>query len=139
MSLSASFSILTPTLNPGPLLACCVRSVADQTTDRISVTHHIRDGGSTDGSLVGLPQWPGLDLVTAPDHGMYDALNRAGAAATGDYVGLLNADEQYQPGVLAQVVATFQQHPEWDILYAGFIVADAHWQPLCYRRPFLNT
>lgn len=114
-----------------------MRSVADQRTAQVSVRHHIRDGGSSDGSLAGLPHGAGLDLVSAPDQGMYDALNRAWTTATGDYVGLLNADEQYLPGSLTRVVAEFARRPEIDVLYAGFIVTDEHLQPLCYRRPLV--
>lgn len=132
-------SILTPSLNAGPWLACCAASVADQATAGLAVTHLIHDGGSQDGSLQTLPAGPGLTVVSAPDRGMYDALNQAWARTAGDYVGLLNADEQYLPGALAEVVAEFQRRPQIDVLYTGFFVVDAQFTPLCYRRPLLPS
>jgi glycosyltransferase len=59
------------------------------------VEHVVQDGGSTDGTLEVLRANPASDMAleSAPDAGLYDAINRGIARALGDVVGLLHSDD----------------------------------------------
>jgi glycosyltransferase len=102
-------SVITATWNCKATVADCLASVAGQTHPHIE--HVVVDGASTDGTL-GVLQAHREQLAvlhSAPDQGIYDALNKGLALATGDVVGFLHADDLYaHPGVLAQVAAAFE-------------------------------
>lgn len=87
-------SIVTPVFNSIRWIDLCVRSVRHALQGR-DYEHILCDGGSTDGTLDYLRQQPDIRLLSGPDRGMYDALNKGVAAARGRIVGHLNADEQY--------------------------------------------
>jgi glycosyltransferase involved in cell wall biosynthesis len=95
-------------LNPGKLLADTVQSVVCQTFPGVELI--IKDGGSTDSSLSGLPKHPGIRLI-APDAGIYDAMNQALQHATGEYILFLNAgDSLCAPDVLSKLAIILEDH-----------------------------
>ena len=64
-------------------------------------------------------------LVSEPDLGIYDAMNKGVARATGDIVGILNADDCYNdPNVLRDVVAAFHD-PSVEVVYGDLVYVDA--------------
>jgi glycosyltransferase involved in cell wall biosynthesis len=101
-------SVVTVCWNPGEILLEAIRSV--QAQDFAEVEHVIVDGASKDGTVErvsGLLR-PGDVLVSEPDKGIYDAMNKGIARASGDAIALLNADDRYaDPGVLSRVAAAF--------------------------------
>jgi GT2 family glycosyltransferase len=107
-------SIVTPCLNPGAWLVRCLDSVAAQTYPEIE--HVVVDGGSTDGT-VALAQSRGVRVISEPDRGQTDALNKGFALATGDYLGWLNADDWLVPNAVERVVETFARTPEVGWVY----------------------
>lgn len=99
---------MTPVLNRARVVADCLASVRAQSHP--DVEHVVVDGGSTDGTLevVRAGLRPGGQLLLGPDRGLYDALNKGIAAATGDVVGTLGADDIYaSPHALARVAGAF--------------------------------
>jgi len=96
------FSIVTVTLDAGAALERTVASVAGQSfTD---LEHIVKDGGSSDGSLDSLERVPRLRLLSAPDRGIYDAMNQALRVCRGRYVLFLNAGDLLAgPGALAAI------------------------------------
>ncbi len=123
------FSIVTPTLDRLAMLQEAVASVRIQRYP--NVEHIIVDGGSTDGTVDWVRAQADLVLVPPPDAGVYDAMNKGIAAATGEIVGLLNSDDLYEVGAFAAVAATFVQHPAADVvagwsrlIEAGEVVAE---------------
>ncbi len=85
-------SVVTVCLNAEATIADTLRSVARQTG--VEVEHVVVDGGSTDGTLEIVGKFPHVaKLVSGPDKGIYDAMNKGLALATGDAVGFLNADD----------------------------------------------
>ena len=86
-------SIITVTYNSGRHLEQCIRSVINQT--HTDIEHIIVDGGSTDATLSIIEQNSShiSKWVSEKDNGMYDALNKGMAMATGDIVGILNSDD----------------------------------------------
>ena len=86
-------SIITVVFNGATTLEDTIRSVLQQTYDNIE--HIIIDGGSNDGTLDIIRKYDAqVDYwLSEQDAGIYDAMNKGIALATGDYVGMLNADD----------------------------------------------
>lgn len=98
-------SVITPCLNSARYIGEAIESVLMQ---GYSATEHIvADGGSTDGTLDILNRYPHLKIISGPDNGMYQALNRAVAVARGEFIGMLNSDDCYAEDVFAPVVDLF--------------------------------
>lgn len=76
----------------------------------------IQDGGSTDGSRDVAESFGDarIRFVSEPDAGQSDALNRAIAKATGDWVIWLNVDDLLYPGLTAQAA------DDVDVVYGDF-------------------
>lgn len=140
------FYIVTPSYNALRWLQGCVRSVTDQVGDSVEVHHHIKDGGSTDGTVEWLKNWQQehaelasykLTFESARDAGLYHAINMAWKKlpADAEVTAHLNADEQYLPGALAAIAAEMQQNPAADMLLCSYIVLDKDMRYICHRRP----
>lgn len=140
------FYIITPSFNALHWLPACVRSVADQCGGGVEVHHHVQDGGSTDGSAAWLAAWqqehkdtPGYTFTfeSAPDAGLYDALNKAWDKMPPEAVctAHLNADEQYLPDALRQVAAAWAQHRGADLLTTTYLLCNEDGSYHCHRRP----
>lgn len=111
------FSVITVAYNSATTIARTLQSVAAQL--HADIEHIVIDGGSQDDTLAEVHRHGQhvQKLVSEPDHGIYDAMNKGIAAATGDIVGFLNADDHYaHPGVLAKVHQLFADAP-LDMVY----------------------
>jgi glycosyltransferase involved in cell wall biosynthesis len=95
-------SIITPTLNRARYLGEAIESVCAQ--GFADFEHIIVDGGSTDDTPAVLARHPHLRVIREPDKGLYDAMNKGLRAARGKFVGILNSDDLYAPGVFARAV-----------------------------------
>ena len=103
-----TISLISATFNAAGTIADCLRSIASQTHP---AEHIIIDGASTDDTLEIVRRIsPFSRILTEPDNGIYDAMNKGIALATGEVIGILNADDFYaSPDVLAQVAQTFSE------------------------------
>jgi len=108
MNTGTEISIVTPVFNSFRWIDLCVRSVRHALQGR-DYEHIICDGGSKDGTLEYLRSQKDIRLISGPDRGMYDALNKGMAAARGRILGHLNADEQYDRAGLAHALAQLEQ------------------------------
>ena len=108
-----TISIVTPCLNAAATIGRTLDSVASQ--GYLGVEHVVVDGGSTDGTLELLAQFPEVKVISEPDEGLSDAVNKGIALASGELVGWLNADDWYLPGALAAVAVAAEANPgaEW--------------------------
>lgn len=104
--MSLSLSIITPCLNRVQNVECSIQSVLKQGYS--DVEHIIVDGGSTDGTLEILSQYPHLKVISERDRGMYDALNKGLQLASGEIIGFLNTDDLYADEVFPQVMDCFE-------------------------------
>ncbi len=105
------FSIITCTYNAESTVERTLKSVAAQTYPHIE--HIIIDGASKDKTLdiIRNSQFPILNsqLVSEPDKGLYDAMNKGIARATGDYVWFMNAgDVFHEDTTVEKIVATLK-------------------------------
>ena len=104
-----SFSIITVCYNSAATIVDTLHSVAQQTYPHVE--HIVIDGGSSDDTvaLARAHGRAGLVLVSEPDRGIYDAMNKGLRRATGDVVAFLNADDFYDhANVLAEVARLFE-------------------------------
>ena len=121
-------SIITVAYNAEATIAEAVASVVSQRQDGFELEYIIVDGASTDETLAALePHSDGIaHIISEPDRGLYDAMNKGVAAATGDFIGILNADDTYaHNGVLAAVAARLEETGA-DALYGDldYVAAD---------------
>ena len=102
-------SVVTVCFNSESHIADALRSVDAQTWQDIE--HIVVDGASRDKTLqvvASFPQ-PWRHVVSEPDAGIYDAMNKGIRLATGDVVAFINSDDFYaSPLVLAHVASVFQ-------------------------------
>jgi GT2 family glycosyltransferase len=83
------------------------------------VRWYLQDGASTDQTIEIARSFarPGDTVVSEPDAGQADALNRAFAKMGGQIVGFLNGDDLIAPGTAERVVRFFEEHPDIDLVY----------------------
>lgn len=114
-------SIITVVLNAADTIQDTLRSVASQSYPTIE--HIVVDGGSTDGTLKIIDRHRDRvsTLISEPDRGIYDAMNKGIAAATGDIVGMLNADDVYTDRNVLEKVAHVFADPTVDACYADLV------------------
>lgn len=108
-----SFSIVVVCLNPGGKLLPTVQSVLRQQYGNYEIV--VKDGGSADGSLDGLPADSRLRLISSPDTGIYDAMNQALPHVSGQYVLFLNCgDALHDEQVLSRMEKEIERRKRAD-------------------------
>jgi glycosyltransferase involved in cell wall biosynthesis len=124
-------SIITACYNSSRTIRQTIESVLAQRYAWFE--HVIVDGGSTDGTIEILKEYPHLHWMSERDNGIYDAMNKGVKAATGDFVGILNSDDWYAEGALSAVGSAFARHPHWEALFGDIIFVDSVGKEI-YRR-----
>ena len=113
-------SLITACYNSAATIRTAIESVLEQ--KGVDVEYIIVDGGSTDGTVDIIKDYANKTLnsqltthnfsfrwLSERDHGMYDAINKGIAMATGDIVGILNADDILAtPDTLAHIASAFE-------------------------------
>ena len=100
-------SVITVCFNSEATIADTLDSVAQQTHP--DVEHIIVDGASRDRTLAIVHAHPTVPayILSEPDRGIYDAMNKGLALATGEWIGFLNADDTLaSPQALARIADT---------------------------------
>lgn len=111
-------TVIIPTFNAGALIARCLDSVLCQPAELTEVI--VVDGASRDNTLDVVKDYaarhPQLRWVSAPDQGIYDAMNKGAALATGDWLFFLGADDALHD---ADTLTRLQPHlsAELDFVY----------------------
>jgi len=125
-------SVITIVYNNAKDIERTMLSVLNQTYGNIE--YIVIDGASTDGTLAIIKKHEDrlAKLVSEKDSGIYDAMNKGLALATGDYVLFMNSgDEIYDPPTVERVFATA---PNADIYYGETEMYDENWKSLGRRR-----
>jgi glycosyltransferase involved in cell wall biosynthesis len=116
-------SIITVVYNGADTIAEAIESVLGQTYPDIE--YIIIDGASTDGTQDIVARYGNRisQFVSEPDRGLYDAMNKGIERATGEIIGILNADDLYRHSdVISRIVETFRQQ-EADAVYGDLVYA----------------
>ena len=98
-------SVITVVYNGQATLERAIGSVLQQTYPHIE--YIVIDGGSTDGTLETIQRYDDRIALwlSEPDSGIFDAMNKGLALATGSYMAILNCDDYYPPRAVESVVA----------------------------------
>ena len=120
-----SISIVTAVWNRADTVADALASVRSQTHP--NVEHVVVDGASTDGTLDVLERLAGprTHVVSEPDTGIYDALNKGLARARGDIVGLLHSDDVFAHERVVELVMERFADPAVDAVYGDMAVVSS--------------
>lgn len=118
-------SIITIVYNAANHLDQAIKSVISQSYE--NTEYLIIDGGSSDGSIDIIRAYDEyVDYwVSEPDHGIYDALNKGISLAKGNIIGMLSADDFYEPEALKHVVEFYRMTGSHGIIFGNsYIIQD---------------
>lgn len=118
-------TIITVVYN-NELIKSAIESVLCQ--DYSSIEYIIIDGGSKDQTLSIINNYANsIDvIVSEPDMGIYDAINKGIALASGDIIGILNSDDFLADNnVVSRIVSSFSDDVNLEALYADVIFVDS--------------
>ena len=134
-------SIITVTCNSAQTLQATVNSVLSQSYQNIE--YIIVDGNSTDGTLDIIkenePKFNGkMKWISESDSGIYDAMNKGIAMATGEIVGILNSDDFFfNTEILSEINSLFEKEScdvlYGDLIYQNEIKSIRHWKSNQFR------
>ena len=114
-------SIITVVYNNVKYIQDALESVISQ--NYLTIEHIVIDGGSSDGTIEVIEKYRDNISVflSEPDDGIYDAMNKGIALATGDIVGILNSDDFYiDEFVIEKVIKEFDEKGV-DSVYADLV------------------
>jgi len=117
-------SVVTVCFNSEATIEGTLRSVAEQS--HVDVEHIIVDGNSSDGTMAIVKRYRGglARVVSEPDRGVWDAMNKGIALASGDVVGFLNADDVYADVTALQSIADTFGAADVAACYADLVYVD---------------
>lgn len=112
-----SVSLITVTYNAAATIEKCILSVIAQRFENLQ--YIIIDAQSTDGTLAIIGKYRDhIDIVISePDEGLYDAMNKGIGLATGEIIGMLNADDYFANDDILENVARSFESSGADIVY----------------------
>ncbi|WP_281298251.1 glycosyltransferase family 2 protein [Flavobacterium limnophilum] len=129
-------SIITVCYNRKETIEQSIQSVLGQ--DYPQIEYIVVDGASTDGTTEIIEKYSDKisQYISEPDQGMYDAINKGLAMATGDVVGLMHSDDEfYDRSVVSKIVEAFKKSPNSDAIYGdGVYVSNDDEQKLIRNR-----
>ena len=135
-------SIITVCFNSAATIEDTIRSVLSQ--DYKDIEYIVVDGASTDGTLDIINRYKNnmAKVVSEPDNGIYDAMNKGLRSSTGGIVATLNGDDVYAEKTTVSRMVEFIQHNGLDAAYGDLIYVDRRdtrhvkrfWQPGRYKR-----
>ena len=123
-------SIITIAFNNAADIEPTLQSVVNQ--DYPHIEYIVVDGASTDGTLEIVERYRnGIDrLISEPDDGMYDAINKGIAAATGEVIGLIHAgDRLYSADAISAIAKAFED-PDLEATYGHSVLVDPADRPV---------
>ena len=142
-------SIITATYNSGKTVRDTLESVLRQTFS--DYEYIIKDGGSKDDTLEIVKNYAPkfgerLKVISEPDQGIYDAMNKGFQMATGDVIGILNSDDFYTSDDALQVIADAFANNDIDATYGDihFVNDDdlskrvRYYSSAVFRRSFMR-
>ena len=119
-------SIITICYNNEREIRATIESVVNQSYKDIE--YIVVDGASKDGSLAIINEYKDkiARIVSEPDHGMYEALNKGFKMATGDIVGMIHAGDRLYSSRVIEKIAEFYEDNDVDITYGNSLIVDGN-------------
>ncbi len=116
-------SVITAVRNGERDIAATASSVLEQQFDG-EIEYIVIDGASTDGTVAALEPYRSriAVLLSEPDSGIYDAMNKGISRATGDIIGILNCGDEYLPGAFSEVAAAFSGNCGEKAVFFGDVI-----------------
>lgn len=117
-------TIITVVYNGESTLESTIQSVLGQTYDNIE--YIVVDGGSSDGSVDIIRRYDNkIDRwISEPDQGIYDAMNKGISMASGDYIGMLNADDFFASAQAVQKIIDRLVSDNLDAVFSQLDIVD---------------
>ena len=118
-------SIITVCFNSSATIRDTIESVLEQ--DYQDIEYIIVDGGSKDSTMDIVNEYSDqvATIVSEPDKGIYDAMNKGIRLATGDVVGILNSDDFFTTKQsVSRIISGFDEHT--DAVYADLVYVKQH-------------
>jgi glycosyltransferase involved in cell wall biosynthesis len=115
-------SIITVCYNSAATIRDTIESVLAQ--DYADIEYIIVDGASKDNTLSIVSEYRDriATVISEPDKGIYDAMNKGILAATGDVVGILNSDDFYEStDALSAVVKAFRENEKAELIFGDLV------------------
>lgn len=118
-------SIITIAFNAADTIKDTVESVLSQQLEGFDLEYIVIDGASSDATLAILaPFQDRITLISEPDQGIYDAMNKGISNASGDYIGILNADDMYASEDVLQRVTDLFKSSRAESVYGDLVYVD---------------
>jgi len=117
-------SIITVSFNSAKTIADTIESVLSQ--DFPQIEYIVVDGGSKDDTVSIIKRYQDhiSHWVSEKDQGMYDAMNKGIAMATGDVIGILNSDDVYMNTHIVSELMELMQSQRAQVVFADLILVD---------------
>lgn len=117
-------TVVTIAYNAAATIEETIQSV--QAQDYEELEYIVIDGGSTDGTLEIIDKYRDhIDrVISEPDDGIYDAMNKGVAAASGDVIGFLNSDDIYRMESAVSHIAERFADPGVDTVFSDIVIVD---------------
>ena len=126
------FSVIIPCFNSETYIEYTLHSVLNQNYLNLEII--VVDGGSSEHALQILEKYRSkIHIISEPDNGMYDAINKGIRLSSGDIISYLNSDDLYEPHCLAAVADCYKQHIHSNnqaVFYSNLRIIDATGSPI---------
>ena len=129
-------TVVTIAYNAAATIEETIQSV--QAQDHQGLEYIVIEGGSTDGTLEIIDKYRGsIDrVISEPDEGIYDAMNKGIGAATGDVIGFLNSDDIYRMESAVSHIAERFTNSSVDTVFSDIVIVD--WDDPSHIHRFLR-
>lgn len=124
VNFNMKISIITVCYNRASVIQKAIESVLAQTYKNIE--YIVVDGASTDGSMKVIESYKNRiqRIVSEPDHGMYEAINKGIRMATGDVVGLMHSDDYFYDNQTVESIAQAFEESGADLVYGNGVYVE---------------
>lgn len=127
-------SVIVPAYNAAQLIGPTLQSVLSQTHPQTEVI--VVDDGSRDDTAALVETFAGVKCIRQVNMGVSAARNTGAAAASGDYLAFLDADDVWHPAKLALQVKDMEAHP--DVVLSRTHFRESQWAPDEFARCFCS-
>jgi len=134
-------SVITPALNSSKTIAKCIESIDRQ--NFLHVEHIIIDGNSVDGTIEIANRYLSSNriVLSEPDTGIYEAMNKGISKASGEVIGILNSDDFYADSTILSTINKTLEDTGIDSCYGDLVYVDQskitklirHWKSCSYN------